>query len=344
MAYAILGAKAAAQRKLPVVSLIRRHWASYLAGSYLGCDIQTMPEAICVDTGKEVGYGTAPLDRSPLTGGPVRPFHFRFEGRDYRPRDVHDLFYGRAHLAFGWPRQQQHLTLPWQHLPEYCSAVVEDAVSLFGPAERPLAYVLGWATHLVGDGLIKSIWPGVTLSLLDGKYTPKNRPVQDLFTFHEIGRQELQLNCPALLADVADTPVEPVQLHYMRVTSPRGRLARAFPDGWSPAEEKLLQAVLAENRRYLKTYREQVLQEMQLEQTDDGWQCRAELRRATGGLSYRGMVEAAEQAQFRRALWQIAEAVADLFGAITHLVPELRHIPSDEEPTWQELTKRWKVS
>ena len=56
--YAILAAKAATQRRLPVAPLIGRHWASYLAGSYLGCDIQTMPEAVCVDTGKEVGYGT----------------------------------------------------------------------------------------------------------------------------------------------------------------------------------------------------------------------------------------------------------------------------------------------
>ena len=39
-------------------------------------------------------------------------------------------------------------------------AVIEDALGLFGPGERPLAYVLGWMTHLVGDGLIKSIRPG----------------------------------------------------------------------------------------------------------------------------------------------------------------------------------------
>ena len=342
--YAILGAKAAAQRKSPVVSLIQRHWASYLAGSYLGCDIQTMPEAICVDTGREVGYGTAPLDKSPLTGGHVRPFYFRFESRDYRPRELHETFYGRAHLTFGWTRQQQHLTLPWQHLSEFCRAVVEDAVTLFGPGERPLAYVLGWMTHLVGDGLIKSIWPGVTLNLLDGKYTPRNRPIQDLFTYHEIGRKELQLNWPALLADVAETPVEPIQLHYMRSTSPRGQLACDFPDGWIPTEEKLLQAVLAENRRYLRSYRAEVLQELQLERTDDDWQCREELRRATGGLSYPEMIEAAEKSQFRRALWQIAEAVVGLFGEIVRLVPDLRRIPGHDGPTWQELTERWHVA
>ena len=206
--YAILGAKAATHRRLPVAPLIGRHWASYLAGSYLGCDIQTMPEAICVDTGKGVGYGTVPLDRSPLTGGELRPFQLTVEGTQYTPRDIHALFYGRAHLTFGWAQQEQGLTLPWQHLSDYCTAVAEDALRLFGPGERPLAYVLGWMTHLVGDGLIKSIWPGVTLHLLDGKYTRKNRPVQDLFTFHEVGRKELQLNWPALLTDLAETPVD----------------------------------------------------------------------------------------------------------------------------------------
>lgn len=341
--YAILGAKAAAQRKLPMAPLIARHWASYLAGAYLGCDIQTMPEAICADTGKEVGYGTAPLDKSPLTGGKVKPFCIAFAGRDYRPRDVHDIFYGRTHVTFGWTRAQQDLTLPWQHLPEFCSAVAEDALALFGPAERPLAYALGWMTHLVGDGLIKSIWPGVTLKLLDGKYTPANRPIQDLFTYHEIGRKELQLNWPALLADVAQTPVEPVQLHYMRVASPRGRLAQDFPDGWLPEATGLLQAVLAENRRYLRIYKDQVLREMQLERLGDGWQCRDELRLATGGLSYAQMIEAAEQAHFRRTLWQVAEAIADLFGDVVALVPDLRQMPFQEEPTWEELARRWKV-
>jgi len=342
--YAVLGAKAASHRQLSVAPVIARHWASYLAGSYLGCDIQTMPEAICVDTGKEVGYGTAPLEKSPLTGGKVRPFYFMFEDRRYRPREIHALFYGRAHLTFGWPRAQKDLTLPWQHLPEYCSAVVEDAIRLFGPGERPLAYVLGWMTHLIGDGLIKSVWPGVTLDLLDGKYTPRNRPIQDLVTYHEVGIKELQINWPALLADLAETPVEPIQLHYMRIAASRGRLAQEAPEGWMPSQQKLLQAVLAENRRYLRIYKQWVLERMQLERTADGWQCGEEHRRATGGLSYAQMVEAAEKAHFRHALWQIAEAIADLFGEVVKLVPDLRRMPHSDGPTWAELTKRWKTT
>ena len=37
--YAILGAKAAAYRGLPIAPVIQRQFASYLAGSDLGCDI-----------------------------------------------------------------------------------------------------------------------------------------------------------------------------------------------------------------------------------------------------------------------------------------------------------------
>lgn len=342
--YAVLGAKAAAKRKLPVVSLISRHWSSYLAGAYLGCDVQTMPEAICVDTGQEVGYGTAPLEKSPLTGGAIRPYYLEFEGRKYRPNQIHETFYGRAHLTFGWKRADQDLTVPWQHLSEYCAAVVDDTFALFGPARRPLAHVFGWMVHLVGDGLIKSIWPGVELHLLDGKYTPRNRPVQDLVTYHEVGRKELRLDWPALLADLAESPVEPVQPHYMRVGQPRGRLGRDFPDGWAPGLSGLLQAVLVENRRYLKRYKDQVVDDLKLTRQGDGWRCREELVRATGGLSYPQMVEAADRARFRKALWQIAEAVADLFAEVSFLVPELRDLPAGDGPGWDELTRRWTTS
>lgn len=340
--YAILGAKAAAARRLPVAPIIQRHWASYLAGAYLGADIQTMPEAICVDTGKEVGYGTVPLEKSPLTGGKVRPYTLTFGSRQYRPTEIHEIFYGRSHLTLGWSKPERELTLPWDHLPDYCTPVVEDALELFGPGERPLAYVLGWMTHLVGDGLIKSVAPGVTLNLLGGKYTPQNRPIQDLFTFHEVGRKELRLNWPALLADLAETPVEPVQLHFMRATAARGHLARDVPEAWVPAREGLLRAVLLENRRYLKVYQRQVLKEMTLKPTGDAWQCDPALTAATGGLSYAQMVAAAEAAHFRHALWQIAEVVADLFGQVSALVPALRELPQDAGPTWAELTRRWQ--
>jgi hypothetical protein len=193
MMYAVLAAKAADERKLPIAPVIGRHFASYLAGSYLGSDIQTLPAAVCQQTGREVGYGTTPPERSPITGGPVTVWQLAFDGREYTPREIYSMFYGRSHLLFGWDQPDRDKRLTWEQLPGYLAAAAGDAIELFGPGERPLAYLLGWATHLVGDSLIKSIHPGVTLDLVNGKYTPENRPIQDLVTFHEIGRKELRL-------------------------------------------------------------------------------------------------------------------------------------------------------
>ncbi len=340
--YAMLGAKAAEQRRLPVAPLIRHHFGSYLAGSYLGSDVQTMPEAVCVDTGREVGYGTAPIAVSPLTGGKVSPFTFVFRDLHYMPRQIHERFYGRAHVVFGWGKEDLKLAIPWDHLPDYCALVAEDALDLFGPSERPLAYVFGWMVHLVSDSMIKSIQPGITLNLLDGKYTPKNRPIQDLVTYHEVGVKELQVNWRAVLADVAESPVEPVQVHYMRVGQARGQLARTFSAGWLPDQKELLLAVLAENRRYLRVYNEVVLKDMELKKTATGWQCSEALSKQTGGLTYAQMVEAAEKANFRHALWQMGEAVADLFGKVVERVPRLRQRPDSDGPGWKDLTQRWR--
>ena len=69
--YAILAAKAAAHHRLPIAPILHRHLASYLAGSYLGSDVQTLPAAVCRDTGQEVGYCAARITESPITGGPV---------------------------------------------------------------------------------------------------------------------------------------------------------------------------------------------------------------------------------------------------------------------------------
>lgn len=340
--YAILGGKAASQRKLPIAPLIHRHWASYLCGSYLGCDIQTLPEAVCTDTGKEVGYGTVPVERSPLTGGAVRPWTLRCGGKQYTARDIHTLFYGRSHVVFGWSGEQRKQVIPWDHLADYCALVAGDAIDRFGPGERPLAYVFGWMTHVVGDSLIKSVRPGITLNLLNGKYTPENRPIQDLATFHEVGRKELQLNWHALFADLADTPVEPVQLHYMRVAQPQGKLARDFPNGWEPEREELLRIVLAENRRYLRSLIAVWLKELELRQGPAGPECHPALSKQAGGLTYTQMIELADRARFRNALWQMAEAIADLFEAVVRRQPALRKLPASDGPTWSELGGRWR--
>lgn len=340
--YAILAGKAAAGRKLPVAPLIHRHWASYLCGSYLGCDVQTMPEAVCVDTGQEVGYGTAPLTRSPITGGEVKPWSLRMDREEYRPVTIHHLFYGRAHVVFGWYGGEREHTVPWDHLADYAAATVTDAVELFGHGERQLSYLCGWLAHIVGDALIKSVQPGITLHLLNGKYTPANRPIQDLFTFHEIGRRELGLDWANLLADLVATPVEPVQSHYMRVGEPRGKLGELFPEGWAPERSPLLRQVLAENRRYQRIRNPRLLDLYALKQTASGLRCDPQLSRTAGGMHYEDMVALAEKAGFRHALWQMGEAIADLFEQVVERVPALQSLPELAAPTWKDIAARWR--
>ncbi|MBD3672198.1 MAG: hypothetical protein HUJ26_01615 [Planctomycetaceae bacterium] len=339
--YAILGGRAAAQRKLPIAPLIHRHFSSYLCGAYLGCDIQTMPEAICVQTGEEVGYGTAPLEKSPITGGEVKPWTLTFEERDYRPREIHRLFYGRSHLVFGWIPAERKLAIPWDHLPDYVAMTIQDALELFEPGERKLAYLFGWVAHIVSDSLIKSVQPGITLDLLDGKYTPANRPIQDLVSFHQIGREEFGLNWKNLLSDLADTPVEEIQLHYMRTGRPRGLLGTHFPDGWAIDQTELLRRVLWENRRYQKIRNPRLIKQYELKKTNSGWECDPELSLRTGGLSYAEMVELADEADFRHALWQMGEAIGSMFDQIVQRVPDLQNLFDHTQPSWKEITRRW---
>ena len=333
--YAVLGAKVAAERGLPIAPLLRRHWNSYLCGAYLGCDIQTLPESICVDTGREVGYGTVPLKSSPVTGGAVRPWKIVLDGQGYTPRDIHSLFYGRAHLVFGWSKEERHLQEPWDHLPDYFACAVTDARSIFGPDERPQAYLFGMLTHIIGDSLIKSVQPGLTLHLLDGKYTPRNRPIQDLVTFHEVGRKEFKLNWPALLAGLADAPVEPVQAHAMRVGEARGALGHSFNKAWRSDLLPLLNLVMAENRRYLKVLIPGWLKELELKPAGDTLDCSEAFRKITG-LHYAEMVTIAEEAKFRHALTQIAETIADTFSHVVEAQPQLHDLSADA-PTWEQL-------
>ena len=316
LAYALLAARAAERRRLGVCRVIDRHLGAYVCGAYLGCDIQTMPEAVCVETGQEVGYGTVPLDRSPLTGGPVRPYHFHFDGTAYRPDDIHRLFYGRSHLAFGWSNEERRLAVDWERIPDYLACVLADCRDLFD--ESSLAYAFGWATHVAGDSLIKSIRPGINLRLVDGQYTPANRPIQDAYTFHEVVRAELGLDWERLLQAVAQTPVLDVQAHYMRVSEPRGKLAERFPDGWRPEQRALLAAVLAENRRYLAIYNRVLLKELERVKAAGSMAATPAATPDLGCRTYAGMVELAEAAGFRRTLDQIGQIIAGLFAEITH--------------------------
>lgn len=340
--FAILGLKAAAARKLPVVGIASQQRASYLAGAYLGCDVQTMPEAVCVDTGKEVGYGTVPVEKSPLTGGAVRPWSLKVADKEYRPKEIHETFYGRSHVVFGYPRQQRELAVPWDHLADYLAAATEDTYEFFGPGKRPLAYVLGWLAHVVSDSLIKSVQPGIDLYLLDGKYTPRNRPIQDLFMYYELGEQEFHLDWPAMFADLVETPVEPAQLHYMRIAEPRGQLARYFPHEWRADQQELLRAVLAENRRWCRFHAQDVLHDMRLLPAANGRpECSDAIRQLTG-MNYAQMMAAANDARLRRACWQMGEAIADMFAAVVHRSPRLAAEPADEGPAWDEIARLWQ--
>jgi len=320
--YAILGAKAAGERKLPIMPILQRHAASFHCGAYLGCDVQTMPEAICEDTGQDVGYGTASLEKSPLTGGKIRPWSLKHGEKTYRPREIHRMFYGRAHVVFGWAREDREHTVPWDHLADYCAAVVEDALER-QQGERTLAYLFGWMAHIVGDSLIKSVRPGIDLHLHGGKYTPANRPIQDLVTFHEIGRKELGLNWDKILTELARTPVEEIQLHYMRVAKRAGQLGESFDNAWQSDRAGLLRSVLRENRRYQAIRNPRLLKQLALTKTKHGWQCDPELTRRSLGLRYPEMVDLAKKANFRHALWQMGEAVANLFAEVVERVPAL---------------------
>ncbi len=320
--YAVLALREAARRGLKWADVARRHQASYVAGAYLGSDIQVMPEAICVDTGREVGFGTVPLARSPITGGPVRQFKLDTSAGPLSATQVHALFYGRSHLLFGWTERDKTLRVPWDHLPDYFAAVVEDLFDMPGPVERPLAYTLGWIVHVVSDSLIKGQHPGIDLMLVDGRYTARNRPVQDLISYHEIGVRELGLDWPGMFKELAATPVEPIQLHYMRTAAATGRLGSLFSDGWRPADEPTVRAVLAENRRYVSHHAAEVLASMQLQAAPAGPQCSAELSQLSG-LDYAAMLEAGKKAGFRAMLDTMAGHIVDMFEAVAQRSPRL---------------------
>lgn len=332
--YAILAEKAVRSRGLPVASILARHRASFHCGAYLGCDIQVMPEAICVDTGREVGFGTVPLEKSPVTGGEVRPWALIHGDQSYRPDRIHELFYGRSHLVFGWKAPDLPLRVPWDHLADYCSLAIRDRMK----DERGLAYALGWMVHIVGDSLIKSIHPGIRMYLLDGIYTPRNRVIQDQFSFHVIGT-ELGIDWPKTFADMAATPIEPIQAHYMRIADPQGELGTIYSDGWEPGRRELLAAVLAENRRWLPHHARDVLRVVTL---TDG-RASEEARRLSHGLEHDRMIEMAEAAGLRKALVTIADASADLIDEVVRMIPDWASQPRRPDAGWRGLKERWRV-
>ena len=94
--------------------------------------------------------------------------------------------------------------------------------------------------------------------------------------------------------------------------------------------------------RYQRIRTPRLLRQYRLRETGSGRQCDEELSRQTGGLSYEEMVELADQAGFRHALWQMGEAVADLFERVSDHLPVLQNVAAYDAPTWDQITRRWR--
>jgi len=307
LTYALLSHRKALERQLRCAAIISQHLGHYLSGAYLGADIMTLPGGACPECGQEWGYCASIPKDCPDDGSPLTPYSLEHKEEIYPSVEIHNIFYGRTHLIFGW-QQDKHLSLKWDDLPEFLGACLADTDSASGQA-----YVLGFMSHVVGDSMIKSFQPGLDLYLLNGTYTPENRPIQDLFTFHEIGIGELAVDWSSLMESVVATPVQTVQAHYMRCTEPCGKLAESFPEGWRPKLESLLMNVLAENRRYQRIRNARLLDELELTNGPDGFECDPGLSTTARGLKYREMLSMCREAGFRSALETIAVETAEVF-------------------------------
>jgi hypothetical protein len=84
-----------------------------------------------------------------------------------------------------------------------------------------------------------------------------------------------------------------------------------------------------------------MLADMELHQTPTGPDCNESLRK-TAGLSYPEMVELAQKADFRHTLWQIGEAVADMFRSVVDREPRLSGLRADRSPSRGELSRSWR--
>lgn len=317
LTYAILAHQIVLERAPQIARLISDHQDSYLAGAYLGADVMTLPGGKCPECGGEYGYGGDFSRSCPKDQCPLHAYTLTFHGVTYTPQEIHRMFYGRSHLLFGWRNGQAKFGLQWSQLPSYFEAAITDTFAFYTQPERRVAYVMGWISHVIGDALIKSVQPGLNLYLLNGTYTPQNRPIQDLFSFHQFGKAECQLDWSDLMFNLVETPVESVQAHFMRLTEPRGQLAEKFPTGWSPKHEQLLYAVMSENRRYQKIRNPRLVRQLALDQMPDGLNCNVQLSQITGGLSFEEMMQIADAAGFRQTLAQIGEAIAQFLASIS---------------------------
>ena len=54
------------------------------------------------------------------------------------------------------------------------------------------------------------------------------------------------------------------------------------------------------------------------------------------------MLELAEKANFRHALWQMGEAIVKLYEQVIEHQPLLQNLPANDDPNWTTITKQWK--
>jgi len=141
---------------------------------------------------------------------------------------------------------------------------------------------------------------------------------------------------------VVDCPIEPLQAHYMRVGQAQGHLGNKFKAGWEPQRLTVLLEVMAENRRYQRIRNGRILKQLALKKTDKGLQCDKILSERAKGLKYPEMLELAEKANFRHALWQMGEAIADIFSEVVRLMPEMNEVWQGDKPTWKEIGSKWR--
>jgi hypothetical protein len=73
------------------------------------------------------------------------------------------------------------------------------------------------------------------------------------------------------------------------------------------------------------------------------WHCDEELSRQSGGLRYSEMVQLADKANFRHALWEMGEAIVTLFEQIVERSSCLQNRPATSGPTWNDVTARWRT-
>jgi hypothetical protein len=122
----------------------------------------------------------------------------------------------------------------------------------------------------------------------------------------------------------------------MRVAEARGELARVFDEGWKPELLPLLEAVLAENRRWLPHHTKDVLKVVKL---TDG-KASEDAVRISGGLRHEEMLGIAEAAGMRSTLMTIADECVALYERVIDLVPEWKALPKVQVEPWSRLGVR----